>query len=74
VRDIGGNGTGGREIFPEVTILIMTAAVADFRPQGGWHTEKKRRMGCASDCIGKDTDILAEVSRNKGIGWWSFCG
>jgi len=55
-----------KKFFPEVTVLIMTAAVADFRPQEVG-TQKRKKGGMPQTMgLEKTPDILTEVSRNKG--------
>jgi phosphopantothenoylcysteine decarboxylase/phosphopantothenate--cysteine ligase len=55
-----------KKFFPEVTILIMTAAVADFRPQEVGAQKRKKDGMPQTIGLEKTPDILAEVSRNKG--------
>jgi len=55
-----------KKFFPEATILIMAAAVADFRPQETG-VQKKKKDGMPHTLgLEKTPDILAEVSRDKG--------
>lgn len=55
-----------KKFFPEATMLIMAAAVSDFRPrEAGPRKRKKDEMPQTLE-LEKTPDILAEVSRNKG--------
>jgi phosphopantothenoylcysteine decarboxylase/phosphopantothenate--cysteine ligase len=55
-----------KKFLPEVTVLIMAAAVADFRPQNV-EVQKRKKDGMPSAIeLEKTPDILSEVSKNKG--------
>ena len=47
-------------------MLIMAAAVADFRPREAWTQKRKKEEVPWTLELEKTPDILAEVSRNKG--------
>ncbi|HXC61303.1 MAG TPA: bifunctional phosphopantothenoylcysteine decarboxylase/phosphopantothenate--cysteine ligase CoaBC [Nitrospiria bacterium] len=54
-----------KKFFPKVTMLIMAAAVADFRPQETG-VQKRKKDGMPQTLgLEKTPDILAEVSRDK---------
>ena len=52
------------KLLPESTIVIKTAAVADFRPKAA-AGQKIKRKGAMTLELEPTTDILAEVSRQK---------
>ena len=52
-------------LLPEATIVIKTAAVADYRPKNT-ADQKIKRKGAMSIELEPTCDILAEVARNKG--------
>lgn len=54
------------KFFPEATMLIMAAAVADFRPRETGPQKRKKDEIPQSLGLEKTPDILAEVSRDKG--------
>jgi phosphopantothenoylcysteine decarboxylase/phosphopantothenate--cysteine ligase len=52
-------------LLPEATIVIKTAAVADYRPRNAAE-QKIKRKGAMSLELEPTSDILAELARNKG--------
>lgn len=52
------------KLLPEATIVIKTAAVADYRPRNT-ADQKIKRKGAMSLELEPTSDILAEVARNK---------
>ena len=50
--------------FPDHDLLIMAAAVADFRPKAVWHQKLDRRAAMTLE-LESTPDILATVSRTK---------
>jgi phosphopantothenoylcysteine decarboxylase/phosphopantothenate--cysteine ligase len=52
------------KLLPEATIVIKTAAVADYRPKNT-ADQKIKRKGAMSLELEPTPDILAEVARNK---------
>src|SRR5579862_2834998 len=52
------------KLLPEATIVIKTAAVADYRPRNTAE-QKIKRKGAMSLELEPTTDILAELARNK---------
>jgi phosphopantothenoylcysteine decarboxylase/phosphopantothenate--cysteine ligase len=50
--------------LPESTAVVMTAAVADFRPRAA-ENQKIKRKGAMTLALEPTTDILAEVARRK---------
>jgi phosphopantothenoylcysteine decarboxylase / phosphopantothenate---cysteine ligase len=53
------------KLLPEATIVIKTAAVADYRPKSAAEQKIKRKGGAMSLELEPTTDILAELARNK---------
>jgi phosphopantothenoylcysteine decarboxylase / phosphopantothenate---cysteine ligase len=53
------------KLLPEATVVIKTAAVADYRPKSA-ADHKIKRKGAMSLELEPTTDILAELVRNKG--------
>jgi phosphopantothenoylcysteine decarboxylase / phosphopantothenate---cysteine ligase len=53
------------KLLPEATIVIKTAAVADYRPRSAAE-QKIKRKGATSLELEPTTDILAELARSKG--------
>ena len=52
------------KLLPEATIVIKTAAVADYRPKSAAE-QKIKRKGAMSLELEPTTDILAELARSK---------
>ena len=52
-------------LFPHCTVVIKSAAVADFRPQGGASMQKIKRRGPLTLELEPTSDILAELARAK---------
>jgi phosphopantothenoylcysteine decarboxylase / phosphopantothenate---cysteine ligase len=52
------------QLLPESTVVIKTAAVADFRPKEA-AAQKIKRKGATTLALEPTTDILAEVTRRK---------
>jgi phosphopantothenoylcysteine decarboxylase / phosphopantothenate---cysteine ligase len=52
------------KLLPEATVVIKTAAVADYRPKNSAE-QKIKRKGAMSLELEPTTDILAELVRNK---------
>jgi phosphopantothenoylcysteine decarboxylase / phosphopantothenate---cysteine ligase len=52
------------KLLPQATVVIKTAAVADFRPKAA-ATQKIKRKGETTLELEPTTDILAEVARHK---------
>ena len=63
-RDRGRNADGGFELLPEATVVIKTAAVADFRPKAP-EGQKIKRKGEMTLELEPTADILAEVARRR---------
>ena len=55
-----------REHFPEATVVIKAAAVADYRPAVLESKKLKRGAGGVTLQLEPTTDILAELGRDKG--------
>lgn len=55
-----------KKFFPEATMLIMAAAVADFRPREAGPQKRKKDEMPQTLGLEKTPDVLAEVSRDKG--------
>jgi len=53
------------ERLPEATIVIKTAAVADYRPKSV-HPQKIKRAGALTLELEPTADILSEIARRKG--------
>jgi len=53
------------KLLPQASIVIKTAAVADYRPKAAAEHKLKRKGGMTLD-LEPTPDILAELSRNKG--------
>jgi phosphopantothenoylcysteine decarboxylase/phosphopantothenate--cysteine ligase len=54
------------EKFPEATIAIFAAAVADYRPAKSFDQKIKREKDSLTIVLEANPDILATVARNKG--------
>ena len=52
------------KLLPEATVVIKTAAVADYRPKSAAE-QKIKRKGAMSLDLEPTSDILAEVARSK---------
>jgi len=55
------------EHFPQATILVMAAAVADYRPAAQLPSKRKRAAGHVALELEPTPDILAGLGRAKGI-------
>ena len=55
-----------KKFFPEATILMMAAAVADFRPRSVEARKRKKEEVLQTLELEKTPDILSDVSKNKG--------
>ena len=54
------------EKFPEATIAIFAAAVADYRPAKSFDQKIKREKESLTITLEPNADILATVAKNKG--------
>jgi phosphopantothenoylcysteine decarboxylase / phosphopantothenate---cysteine ligase len=54
------------EKFPEATIAIFAAAVADYRPANSFDQKIKREKESLTIVLEPNADILATVAKNKG--------
>ena len=48
------------------TVVIMAAAVADYRPEARQETKIKKKAGSLNLCLEINPDILAEIGKKKG--------
>ncbi|MFB3894825.1 MAG: bifunctional phosphopantothenoylcysteine decarboxylase/phosphopantothenate--cysteine ligase CoaBC [bacterium] len=55
-----------KQYYPQSQIVVMTAAVADFRPKQAYHQKVKKEKAQLSIELARTPDILAELGKKKG--------
>lgn len=55
-----------KQYYPKSQIIVMTAAVADFKPKQAYHQKVKKEKAQMSIELARTPDILAELGKKKG--------